>query len=147
MDGSWSLAVEIRLLINGTNYPLKVVTHEPCIYANYLYTHGGKKEEMAYWLRKSVEGGYINAIGTYALSVAHIPDDLGYPQDLVQAYGLAYLLSKLEGGGIASEDGKEILPEIAEKMTEDQVKQGVAFAKDWEKTRPPLSYYVPIYGY
>ena len=117
------------------------------LYANYLYTHGGKKEEMAYWLRKSVEGGYINAIGTYALSVAHIPDDLGYPQDLVQAYGLAYLLSKLEGGGIASEDGKEILPEIAEKMTEDQVKQGVAFARDWEKTRPPLSYYVPIYGY
>jgi len=36
---------------------------------------------------------------------------------------------------------------IAEKMTGQEIKQGVAFAKEWEKTHPPLSYFDPIYGY
>ncbi|MEO3726993.1 sel1 repeat family protein [Pseudomonas syringae] len=117
------------------------------LYANYLYEHGGKKEDAAYWLKKSAENGYIDAVGNYALSVAHMPDNLGYPKNFVEAYGLIYLMSKLEGGGPGSDDGKMLLPEIAEKMTAGEIKEGEVFAKDWEKTRPPLSYFVPVYGY
>lgn len=117
------------------------------LYANYLYEHDEKKEDAANWLKKSAESGYIEAMGNYALSVAHMPDNLGYTKNLVEAYGLAYLMSKLEGGGTGSKDGKMILPEIAEKMTKDEIKQGLQFAKEWEKSRPPLSYFVPVYGY
>lgn len=116
-------------------------------YANYLFEHGGRKEEVAYWLKKSAEGGYVSAVGNYALSVAHIPNDLDYPKNLIEAYGLAYLLSKFEGGGTAAEDGERMLPKITEKMTKEDIKQGLLFAKEWKKTRPPLSYFVPVYGY
>lgn len=117
------------------------------LYANYLFEHNGKKEDAAYWLKKSAEGGYINAVGNYALSVAHMPDNLGYTKNLVEAYGLAYLMSKLEGGGTGPEDGKMILPEIAEKMTKEEIELGIVFAKEWKKSHPPLSYFVPVYGY
>jgi hypothetical protein len=58
-----------------------------------------------------------------------------------------YLLSKLEGGGTGPEDGKRFLPMIAEKMTKEEIQQGIAYAAEWERTHPPLSYYPPIYGY
>ena len=117
------------------------------LYANYLFEHNGKKEDAAYWLKKSAEGGYINAVGNYALSVAHMPDNLGYTKNLVEAYGLAYLMSKLEGGGTGPEDGKMILPDIAEKMTKEEIELGLLFAEEWKKSRPALSYFVPVYGY
>jgi TPR repeat protein len=117
------------------------------LYANYLYEHHGKKVDAAYWLKKSAESGYIDAMGNYALSIAHLPDNLGYTKNLVEAYGLAYLMSKLEGGGTGAEDGKMILPDIAEKMSEQEIKQGLLFSEEWKKTRPPLSYFVPVYGY
>ena len=117
------------------------------LYASYLFEHDGKKEDVAYWLKKSAENGYINAVGNYALSVAHIPNDLDYPKNIVEAYGLAYLMSNFKGGGTASEDGKRILPKISEKMTTHEINQGILFAKEWERSRPPLSYFVPVYGY
>ncbi|QHC95168.1 hypothetical protein PspR84_11105 [Pseudomonas sp. R84] len=117
------------------------------LYANYLFEHDGKKEEVAYWLKQSAENGYASAVGNYALRLAHLPNDLDYPKNMIEAYGLAYLMSKFEGGGTAGEDGRMILPDIAEKMTEQEIKQGLLFAEEWKKTHPPLSYFVPVYGY
>ena len=116
-------------------------------YVDFLYENNGTKKEMAYWLKKSAEGGYITGVSNYALRLAHLPDDVGYSLDLVTAYGLTYLLSKLEGGGTAAEDGQRNLPKIAEKMNELEIHEGIAFAKEWEKTHPPLSYFDPIFGY
>ena len=116
-------------------------------YASFLYDNNGTKREMAHWLKKSAEGGYITGVSNYALRLAHLPDDLGYSLDLVKAYGLTYLLSKLEGGGTASEDGQRNLQKIAEKMKGQEIQEGIAFAKKWEKNHPPLSYFHPIYGY
>lgn len=117
------------------------------LYANYLFENNGKKEDVAFWLKKSAEHGYIEAVGNYALSVAHMPDDLGYTKDLTEAYALAYLMSGLNGGGTAAEDGKIILSDIAKEMTEKEIKQGILLAKNWKKSHPPLSYFPPIYGY
>ncbi|NUU38765.1 tetratricopeptide repeat protein [Pseudomonas sp. C2B4] len=117
------------------------------LYANYLYEHSSEKKEVAYWLKKSAEHGYIEAVGNYALSIAHLPNNLDYNKNLIEAYGLAYLMSKLEGGGTAPEDGKWILTKISENMTTEEIKKGILFAKEWEKSHPPLSYFVPIYGY
>lgn len=56
-------------------------------------------------------------------------------------------MSKLQGGGTGPEDGKMILPDIAEKMTKEEIELGILFAEEWKRSRPPLSYFVPVYGY
>lgn len=117
------------------------------LYANYLYDHGGSKEDVGYWLKRTAEAGHIDAMGSYALNIAHLPDSYGYPLDMVKAYGFTYLISKLKGGGSAPKDGRETLRKLSEKMTTYQISQGVTFANEWKKTHPPLSYFEPVYGY
>ena len=117
------------------------------LYTNFLYKHGGSETDVGYWLKKTAEAGHIEAMVSYALNIAHLPERYGLPLDLVKAYGFTYMLSKLEGGGVGPEDGKRNLPRVAEKMNEQEIQEGIAFAKEWEKTHPPLSYFDPVYGY
>ena len=117
------------------------------LYTNFLYEHGGSETDVGYWLKKTAEAGHIEAMVSYALNIAHLPERYGLPLDLVKAYGFTYMLSKLEGGGVGPEDGKRNLPRVAEKMNEQEIQEGIAFAKEWEKTHPPLSYFDPVYGY
>jgi TPR repeat protein len=117
------------------------------LYANYLYEHNGKKEEIGHWLKKTAEAGHIDALGSYALNIAHLPNSYDFPLDLVKAYGFTYLITQLQGGGAAPREAKISLPEIAEKMKPEEIEMGISFAKEWEKTHPPLSYFDPIYGY
>jgi len=117
------------------------------LYANFLYEHNASKEEVGYWIEKAAEMGHIDAAGGYALTVAHLPDSYGFPLDLVKAYGITYLISKLEGGGVAPEDARRSLPEIAEKMTPEEINKGISFAREWETEHPALSYFFPPYGY
>lgn len=117
-------------------------------YADVIYKKNrGPNNDVAYWLKKSAEAGHLAVVVSYALNVAHQPDTYGYPLNLIEAYGLIYLVSQLTGGGAAPEDARRNLPEIAAKMTPEEIQQGIAFSKEWEKTHPPLSYYPPIYGY
>ncbi|MFJ2325942.1 tetratricopeptide repeat protein [Pseudomonas sp. NPDC087690] len=117
------------------------------LYANYLYEHDGKKEEIGNWLKKTAEAGHIDALGSYALNIAHLPNSYDFPLDLVKAYGFTYLITQLQGGGAGPREAKISLPEIAEKMKPEEIEMGISFAKEWEKTHPPLSYFDPIYGY
>jgi TPR repeat protein len=116
-------------------------------YAHYLYEHKRSIEEVAYWLKKTAEAGHLEMLAAYALYTAHLPDGLGYPLNLVEAYGITYLISNMTGGGSPPREARISLPLIAEKMTAEEIQQGIAYAKEWEKTHPPLSYYPPIYGY
>lgn len=117
------------------------------LYANYLYEHNGSKEEIGRWLKKTAESGHINALGSYALNIAHLPDTYGFPLDLIKAYGFTYLIANLKGEAIAPEDARLNLLEIAKKMQPEEIRQGILFANEWKKTHPPLSYFDPIYGY
>jgi TPR repeat protein len=117
-------------------------------YADVMYKkNSGPNNEVAYWLKKSAEAGHLAVVVSYALNVAHLPDTYGYPLNLIEAYGLIYLVSQLTGGGAAPEDARRNLPDIAAKMTQEEIQQGIAYAAEWERTHPPLSYYPPIYGY
>jgi TPR repeat protein len=117
-------------------------------YADILYKkNNGPNNDVAYWLKKAAEMGHLEVVVSYALNVAHLPDTYGYPLNLVEAYGLIYLVSQLTGGGAAPEDARRNLPNISAKMTLEEIQQGIAFSKEWEKTHPPLSYYPPVYGY
>ena len=117
------------------------------MYANFLYENGGSKKEVAYWLKRTAEAGHLAALGSYARNVAHLPNSFDYPLNLIEAYGITYLISQLKGGGAAPEDARRSLPDIAAKMTPEEIQRGIAFSKEWEKTHPPLSYYPPVYGY
>jgi len=116
------------------------------LYANYLYDHNGSKEEIAYWVKKSAEHSHIDAVGTYAYKISDPSNELGYPENLIEAYGLTLLLSKLEAG-TAPEDAKRLLPDLAKKMNPVEITAGIEFSKEWKKNHPPLSYFDPIYGY
>lgn len=117
------------------------------LYANFLYEKNSSKEEIGHWLKKAAEAGHIDAAGGYALTVAHLPDSYDFPLDLVKAYGITYLISKLQGGGVAPEDARRNLPETAEKMNPEEIESEIAFAKEWKKQHPPLSYFVTAFGY
>ncbi|MFN3580512.1 MAG: tetratricopeptide repeat protein [Pseudomonas sp.] len=115
-------------------------------YANILGMQE-RVDEASSWIRRAAEGGYIEAVYTYASYLAHMPDKVGYPLDLVKAYGLMYLLALLEGGGGVQEDAQRTIDELEKKMTSDQIEKAKAFAAEWERTHPPLSFFVPVYGY
>ncbi len=53
-------------------------------------------------------------VGTYAYKVSDPSNELGYPENLAEAYGLTLLLSKLEAG-TAPEDANRLLPELEKK--------------------------------
>jgi TPR repeat protein len=53
------------------------------LYANYLFENDGSKKEIRHWVKKAAETGYIDAVSTYASNVAHFPNDLDFPEDLV----------------------------------------------------------------
>ena len=117
-------------------------------YANYLDENNGSKEEIAYWIKKAAEAGYITAVSSYAYYLAHMPNAFNYPKDMIAAYGLTYLISRLEGGGFEPDFARrETLPSMAEKMTSEQIEEAKVFAAEWERTHPPLSFFVPVYGY
>ena len=98
-------------------------------------------------LIKIAEAGDEGATGTYGAYLAHTPNTLDFPLDLVKGYGLISLLLELDGGGGAKEYAEDILPEIATKMTPEQIEQAKAFAQEWKATHPPLSYFPEKLGF
>lgn len=92
-------------------------------------------------LKKIAETGDALATGSYGAYLAHTPNDLDYPLDLVKGYGLMSLLLELDGGGTAKDYAERKLPKIAAKMTPKQIEQAKAFAQEWKATHPPLSYF------
>jgi hypothetical protein len=116
-------------------------------YADLLKKHGDL-QGFAYWIEKSAKAGDFGAMSDYAAWSAHMPDKVGYPLDLVKAYGLTLLMAEADPGLPSSPGyGGQVLPKVAAKMTPEQIEAGKAFAKEWAKTHPPLSRFPPKYGF
>jgi TPR repeat protein len=115
-------------------------------YANYLFNHNGSTEEVAHWVKEAAEKGHIDSVATYAENSSILNNKLGLPVNLKEAYGFNYLIAKIKAG-VAPRDAKRNLPELTEKMTHEEIEEGIKFADAWEKSHPPLSYFDPIYGY
>ena len=103
--------------------------------------------EASSWIRRAAEGGYVEAVYSYASYVAHMPDKFGYPLDMVKGYGLLSLVAQLEGGGGAQDYAQRKLDRLEGIMTSEQIEEAKVFAAEWERTHPPLSFFVPVYGY
>ncbi|WAJ37098.1 sel1 repeat family protein [Pseudomonas sp. GOM7] len=113
-----------------------------------IFQERGELEKARYWLVKMAEAGDARAIGEYAADLAHTPDNrLGFPLDLVKGYGLMSLLLKLDGGGSSKDFAEDVLPDIAAKMTPEQIEEAKVFAEEWKASHPPLSYFPPKLGF
>jgi uncharacterized protein len=115
-------------------------------YADILW----KRNDMAgvrHWIEKAAEQGHLETVYSYGSYLAHQPDKVGYPLDLVKGYALVSLVAALDGGGSSPEFAREELPKIAAQMTPEQIKQAEAYANEWQRTHPPLSYFVNKYGF
>jgi TPR repeat protein len=117
-------------------------------YADFLNARGDR-QGFAYWIEKSAKAGDFGAMSDYAAWAAHMPDKVGYPLDLVKAYGLTLLMAEADPGSGPSSPGYggQVLPKVAAKMTPEQIEAGKAYAKEWAKTHPPLSRFPPKYGF
>jgi hypothetical protein len=117
-------------------------------YADFLNARGDR-QGFAYWIEQSAKSGDFGAMSDYAAWAAHMPDEVGYPLNLVKAYGLTLLMAEADPGSGPSSPGYggQVLPRVAAKMTPEQIEAGKAYAKEWAKTHPPLSRFPPRYGY
>ncbi|MEB0040251.1 sel1 repeat family protein [Pseudomonas sp. MH10] len=117
-------------------------------YADLLHKRGDR-QGYGYWIERSAKAGHFGAMSGYAAWTAHMPDEVGYPLDLVKAYGLTLLMAEADPGRGPSSPGYggEVLPEVAAKMTPEQIEAGKAYAKEWAKTHPPLSRFPPKFGF
>lgn len=113
---------------------------------NFIPLEGNEKE-VGYWVEKAAQSGHFGAMSSYAAWTAHLPDEVGYPMDLIKAYGLTLLMAEAEPGVGWKSYGEEALIKVEAKMTVEQIEAGKAFAEEWKKTHPPLSRFLPKYGF
>lgn len=116
-------------------------------YAEILYKRNDL-EGVRGWIRKAAEQGDLEATYSYGAYLAHYPDDkVGYPLDLVKGYALISLVAALDGGGGSPRYARDDLVGLAERMSPAQIEEAKAFAEEWQKTHPPLSFFVNKYGF
>lgn len=101
----------------------------------------GDMEGIRHWLELAAETGDQAATSNYAAYIAHTPDKVGYPLDIVKGYALFTLLKELDGGGGIKGYVEKKIDRIAEQMTPEQIEKSKAVAKEWKATHPPLSFF------
>jgi uncharacterized protein len=115
-------------------------------YAHILHEEGDIAG-VRHWMEEASKLGHVDAVSSYGAYVAHNPDLLDYPLDLIKGYALIYLLQELDGGGNMQVYVEDTLPEIAAKMTPEQIEEAKVFAKEWKATHPPLSLFPEKLGF
>ena len=122
-------------------FPVGMMWH-----AGALYEKGDYAAAFQ-WRKKAAEAGFINGVFAYAKDLLNVEGVFDIKPDPIKSYGLFYLIAQLEGGGGSPEYAQWELDELDKKLSPEQIKQAEIFAAEWEKTHPPLSYFVPVYGY
>jgi TPR repeat protein len=110
-------------------------------YAAFIYEDQGDLTVARHWIVEAANKGYESGVSSYGAYSAHSPSLYDFPLDRVKGYALTSLLSELDGGGDVQVYVNETLPEIAEKMTPDEISEANDFAKNWKATHPPLSFF------
>jgi hypothetical protein len=116
-------------------------------YSAFLYENGGDIGVARHWIEEAAKTGYESGVSSYGAYLAHAPSLYDFPLDLVKGYALTSLLKELDGGGNIQPYVDEVLPEISEKMSAEQIAEARVFAQQWKNTHPPLSFYPGKYGF
>ncbi|QTT89051.1 tetratricopeptide repeat protein [Pseudomonas chlororaphis] len=98
-------------------------------------------EGFRQWNEKAANSGYVEGVFGYASYLAGEPSNYGYSLDFVKSYALLSLLLELDGGGGVRRDVEDILPNVAEKITPEQIQTAEKLAHEWKATHPPLSFF------
>lgn len=96
---------------------------------------------LRFWNQKAAESGYASAVFGYGSYLSKTPSEFAFPYDPVKSYALIFSLLELDGGGGMHDYASDILPEISEKLTPEQIEQAKQISKEWKVTHPPLSYF------
>jgi hypothetical protein len=109
----------------------------------YVEALASKKDYKAlrFWNEKAAEAGYASAVFGFGSFLSKNPSEFGFPYDPIKSYALIFSLLELNGGGGMQDYANDILPEIAAKLTLEQIEQAKQMSKDWKSTHPPLSYF------
>lgn len=110
-------------------------------YSAYLYENGGDLSVARHWIEEAAKSGYESGVSSYGAYLAHAPSLYDFPLDLIKGYALTSLLTELDGGGNIKPYVDEVLPEIAAKMSAEQIEEAKKFAQQWKATHPPLSFF------
>ena len=104
------------------------------------------QKAVAYWLEKLTDEGSLVGIVLSSVALAHLSDEFRHPLDLVKAYGLALVATQTERSDYRAR-ANELVAQISEKMTPDQIKSGTAYAENWKASHKPVSDFSPRYEY
>ena len=124
-----------------SGYPPGMMSH-----VARLYEHGDYQGYFD-WNKRAAETGFIHGVYGYALNLLDRDGLFKIKPDPVKSYGLMSLLAALDGGGGTPLNAQEELAEMARLMTPAQIEQAKVFAEEWQRTHPPLSYFVNKYGF
>lgn len=115
-------------------------------YAGALYEKGNYAAAFQ-WRKNAAEAGFINGVFAYAKDLLNEKGVFDIKPEPIKSYALFYLITQLKGGGGSSEYAQWELDELSKKLSPEQIEQAKKIAAEWEKTHPPLSYFVPVYGF
>ena len=100
----------------------------------------GKPGEAREWFMKAVEMSYARAVASYAY-VLTVENDYGFSKDLKKSYAMYSVLLELNGGGMLYETSQAQMRDLEQHLTPAEIAEALAFAEQWKKTHPPLSFY------
>jgi TPR repeat protein len=98
-------------------------------------------EEARYWLKLAADTGYEEAVYSYGYVLGVDPSAIDIEENLTKGYALIKSLKVLDGGGNVQEYVNDALPQIVQKMSPEQLKEGDLLAEKWAATHPPLSFF------
>lgn len=98
-------------------------------------------ESFRLWNEKAAASGYVEGVFGYGSYLGEDPSNYGFKLDLVKSYALLSLLYELDGGGHVRRDIEDVLPDIAKKMSSEQIKEAKVFSENWKSSHPPLSFF------
>lgn len=115
--------------------------HVPAIRVLIKELKDYQRLEAMEWARNAIRLGDLDTTYEYH----HI--GMGEEHRSVSSYGLLSLIAESDVATGMAEEAVGRMAELRKRMTPHQIEAGTAFAEEWKKTHPPLSRFLPKYGY
>lgn len=115
--------------------------HVPAIRVLIKELKDYERLEAIQWARNAIRLGDLDTTYEYH------DIDMGEEHRSVSSYGLLSLIAESDVATGITEKAAKKLAELQNKMTSQQRQAGKTFTEEWKKTHPPLSIFLPKYGY
>ena len=96
---------------------------------------------------KAAEAGYVDGVWEYAEGLMDVDGKLGIVPDPVKSYALVSLLVEFDEEMEFYFSIQSPWNTLDSSLSASQREEAMLFREHWERTRPPLSYFIPVYGF